>query len=210
MAVGQHPRRDRGQPLKIGVVGLGSGTVAALGQPFDRIRFFEIDPLVVRFSNQYFTYLKDSRAKTEVSLGDARLSLEREMVSEQNQHTYDVLAIDAFSGDAIPVHLLTREAFALYGQALRPDGVLAVHISNRYIDLRPVVKAGAALTGLQVLELDQASGGPYDAIGNTWLLLTHNEPFLDRARPLALLPNDEIPSVLWTDAFSSLLTVWKD
>ena len=208
-AIGQHPRRDQNQPLKIGVVGLGSGTVAALGQPFDRIRFFEIDPLVVRFSNQYFTYLKDSQARTDISLGDARLSLEREMVSEQNQHSYDVLAIDAFSGDAIPVHLLTKEAFAIYEQALRPDGVLAVHISNRYIDLRPVVKAGAALTGLQILEIDQASGGPDDAIGNTWLLVTHNEAMLDRARPLALLPNDEIPSVLWTDAFSSLLTVWK-
>jgi len=208
-AISQHPRRDSSQPLKIGVVGLGSGTVAALGQPLDHVRFFELDPLVVEVSNRYFTYLKNSPARTDIVTGDARLSLEREMVAEQHHHSYDVLAIDAFSGDAIPVHLLTREAFRIYEQALRPDGILAVHISNRYLNLRPVVRAGSTQLGWPMLEIDQASGGPDDAIGNTWLLVTRNETFLDRARPAAVMDVDD-GTVAWTDAFSSLLTIWKN
>ena len=209
LAVSRHPKRARLEPLKIGVVGLGSGTVAALGQPFDHVRFFEIDPLVVEFSNRYFTYLKNSAAKTQVVLGDARLSLEREMVSEQNRHSYDVLAIDAFSGDAIPVHLITREAFALYSQALRPDGILAVHVSNRYLDLKPVVRASASIVGREMLQVEQGSGGPYDAIGNTWMLVTGNDEFIELAKPFAATELEDTRTVTWTDAFSSLIRVWK-
>ena len=194
------------QPIKIGVVGLGSGTVAALGQPFDHIRFFELDPLVVEFSNRYFPYLKNSAARTQIVLGDARLSLEREMVSEQNRHSYDVLAIDAFSGDAIPVHLITREAFALYRQALSPNGILAVHISNRYLDLRPVVRASASIVGREMLQVEQGSGGPDDAIGNTWLLITSSDEFIEIARPLAATELEDTRTVAWTDAFSSLIS----
>ncbi len=209
LAVGRHPKRARLEPIKIGVVGLGSGTVAALGQPFDQIRFFELDPLVVEFSNRYFSYLKSSAARTQIVLGDARLSLEREMVSEQNRHTYDVLAIDAFSGDAIPVHLITREAFALYRQALSPNGILAVHVSNRYLDLKPVVRASASIVGREMLQVEQGSGGPYDAIGNTWLLITSSDEFIEIARPLAATELEDTRTVAWTDAFSSLISVWK-
>jgi hypothetical protein len=209
LAIGQHPNRDSSQPIKIGCMGLGSGTVAALAKPLDELHFFEIDPLVVRFSTTYFTYVKNSKARVSIVQGDARLSLEREMVSEQNRHTYDVLAIDAFSGDAIPVHLITREAVALYQQALKPEGILAVHVSNRYLDLKPIVRADAALFGYQVVEVIQSSGGPYEAIGNTWMLLTNNNDFIKRAMVFAETDVADEGSVLWTDNFSSLLAVWK-
>jgi hypothetical protein len=137
VAINQHPKRDLQQPLRIGVIGLGAGTIAALGQAGDTVHFFEINPAAVDFARRYFTFLADSPATIEITLGDARLSLERELRDPAHQHVYDVLAIDAFSGDAIPVHLLTREAFALYRQALREDGVLAVHVSNHYLDSPP-------------------------------------------------------------------------
>ena len=126
-------------PLRVGVIGLGAGTLAAYGRAGDHYTFYEINPLVVQIANQQFTFLRDSPAQIDIELGDARLSLEREL--PQN---FDVLAVDAFSGDSIPVHLLTREAFALYFRNLKPDGVLCVHISNRYLNLQPVVEAAAS------------------------------------------------------------------
>jgi len=208
IALNHHPRRLRSEPLTIGVAGLGAGTIAAWGQPFDRITFFEIDPLVVEFSSRYFTYVKDSPARVEIVMGDARLSLERAMRSEENRHTYDVLAMDAFSGDAIPVHLLTRECFALYRRALRPDGILAVHVSNRYVDIKPVVRGAAAELGLEVVQIEKGSSGVTRAVGSTWLLVTANEAFLEKARLFAVEP-DDTPPVVWTDAFSSLIAVLK-
>src|SRR5262249_6095100 len=108
--------------------------LAAYGRPGDVFRFYEINPEVQRFADTYFTYLKDSPAAVDVVLGDARLSLER----QEAQH-FDVIALDAFSGDAIPTHLLTKEAFETYVRHLEPDGVIAVHITNRYLDLFPIV-----------------------------------------------------------------------
>jgi hypothetical protein len=208
VALNQHPRRMDSQPLTIGVAGLGAGTVAGWGQAFDQLTFFEIDPLVVEFSQRHFTYVQDSPAHVEIVMGDARLSLERQMRSEQRQHTYDVLAIDAFSGDAIPVHLLTRECFALYRLALKPDGILAVHVSNRYVDIKPVVRAAAAELGWQVLEIEKGGNTAARAIANTWLLVTANGAFLEKARAYALTDPDT-KSVVWTDAFSSLLPLLK-
>jgi spermidine synthase len=208
VALGRHPKRMASQPLTIGVAGLGAGTVAGLGQPFDQLTFFEIDPLVAEFSQRYFTYVKDSPAHVEIVMGDARLSLERQMRSERYQHSYDVLAIDAFSGDAIPVHLLTRECFALYRLALKPDGILAVHVSNRYVDIKPVVRGAAAELGLQVLEIEKGSNTAERAIGSTWLLVTSNEAFLEKGRAYALT-DPATDTVVWTDAFSSLIAVLK-
>jgi hypothetical protein len=208
VAINQHPRRDTIAPLTIGVAGLGAGTVAGWGQPFDQITFFEIDPLVVELSSRYFTYVKDSPAQVDIVMGDARLSLERAMKSEQRQHTFDLLAIDAFSGDAIPVHLLTRECFALYRLALRPDGILAVHVSNRYLDLKPIVRGAAAELGMYVLEIQKGSNSAVRAIGNTWLLVTSNQAFIAKARELAVT-DPETSTIVWTDAFSSLVPVLK-
>ena len=119
---------------RVGVIGLGAATLASYGRPGDYYRFYEINPLVIEVARKQFTYLSDCPAKVDVVLGDARLSLDREP-SQQ----FDVLAVDAFSSDSIPVHLLTLEAFRLYFRHLRPDGVLAVHVSNTHLKLEPVV-----------------------------------------------------------------------
>ena len=126
--------RARG-PVKIGVIGLGAGTLAAYGRPGDAVRVYEINPQVIDFALKEFSYLGDSKAQVDVVHGDARLSLEREA-----PQGFDVLAVDAFSSDSIPVHLLTAEAFEVYFRHLKPGGILAVHISNRYLDLKPVLR----------------------------------------------------------------------
>ena len=125
-------------PVRVGVIGLGTGTLAAYGRPGDYYCFYEINPLVVEVARNYFTFLSDSRAEVKIVLGDGRLSLDGEPPQE-----FDVLALDAFSGDAIPVHLLSREAFQLYFRHLKPEGVLALHVTNRSLDLPPVVQKTA-------------------------------------------------------------------
>jgi SAM-dependent methyltransferase len=193
-------------PRKVGVVGLGTGSLAAYGRPGDLIRYYDINPLVEDYARRYFTFLKDSPARVEVVMGDARLSLEREA-----PQAYDLLAIDAFSSDAIPVHLLTREAFGVYLQHLRPGGVLAVHVSNRYLNLHPVVKAAADHfhQGARVVdtESDEATG----AYGSTWLLLTADHAFFDRP---AFQDNRDVSrlegsALTWTDDFSNLFRILK-
>ena len=209
LAIRRHPKRQAGQTMQIGVVGLGTGTAAAYAQPGDRLKFFEIDPLVIEFSRQYFAYLRDARGRVEVVPGDARLSLEREMTLEQNLHTYDVLAVDAFSGDAVPVHLLTREMFALYERALQPDGILALHVSNRYLDLKPVVHGAVVERGLKLVQVVTTDNTMTRAIASTWLLATHNESFVaalaESGEPSPVAPRQ----LVWTDDFSSLLSVLR-
>src|SRR3972149_9345307 len=134
-----------GRARRLGMVGLGAGTLAAYGKPGDVVRFYEINPQVVNIARTRFHYLGDSRAQVEIALGDARLSLEREPPQR-----FDVLAIDAFSGDAIPTHLLSAEAMDLYLRHVRPDGAILFHVTNRYLDLAPVVARLAASRGLRV------------------------------------------------------------
>jgi hypothetical protein len=209
VAIDQHPKRDDQEPLRIGVVGLGAGTIAGLGQAGDVVHFFEINPAAVELARRYFTFLADSPATIEVTLGDARLSLERELRDPAKQHIYDVLAIDAFSGDAIPVHLLTREAFALYRQALREDGVLAVHVSNHYLDLPPIVRGLAAEQGRQVVQIETTDDDERALDSSTWMLVTNNPGMLENAEPYATKAEPGERSLVWTDAFSSLLQVLK-
>src|SRR5262249_30732292 len=139
-----------------GVIGMGAGTLAAYGQTGDIIRFYEIDPDIVSLSqgaNPLFTYVKDSHARVEIAVGDGRVVLQQELAKNGSQK-FDILAVDAFSGDAIPVHLLTKEAMAIYLAHLRtPSSVVAFHISNRSIDLRPVVAALADEYHLASLEI---------------------------------------------------------
>ena len=190
----------------MGVVGLGTGSLAAYGRSGDVIRYYDINPLVEDYARRYFSFLKDSSAQVEVVMGDARLSLEREA-----PQGYDLLAIDAFSSDAIPVHLLTREAFAVYFHHLRPGGILAVHVSNRYLNLHPVVKAAAEHFHRTTRVVDTDSDEATGAYGSTWLLLTTDRAFFDQP---AFQENGDVrqlegPTIAWTDDFSNLFRILK-
>ena len=171
--------------MRVGAVGLGAGTIAAWGEAGDSMRFFEINPAAEAYARRYFTFLSDSRAAVDVAIGDARLSLERELLDRPGSRAYDVLAIDAFTGDAIPVHLLTREAFALYFAAMNPDGVLALHVSNRYLDLMPVVRGLAREIGLEALQIEQEEDAWNAVEASTWMLVTRDAAFVERVRDSA-------------------------
>jgi hypothetical protein len=212
----RHPRRAaldlKDRSLRIGIVGLGVGTIAAYGQPGDYIRYYEINPAVIAIASDphgYFTFLRDSQAKIEIVPGDARLSMEQETANHHSEQ-FDVLAIDAFSGDAIPVHLLTKEAFAIYLRELRSDGVLAFHISNTYLDLRPVVAELAEHYGLRWGWVH----GKSDSRINTesdWMLVTRNAQLLGQPNIAeGLQPMPLLRKVgLWTDDYSNLFQILK-
>jgi len=193
------------RPVRVGVVGLGTGTIAAYGREGDAFRFYEINPDVMRFATTYFTYLGDSKAEWEIVLGDARLSLEREAAQG-----YDVLALDAFSGDAVPLHLLTVEAFEIYRRHLKPDGILAAHISNRFLDLKPVILGLADHFGMAVAVIDAGDEDKEELSPSLWVLLSADPASLqDDAIRTAASPVDASPSALrlWTDDYSDLFSV---
>jgi hypothetical protein len=196
-----------GQGVKrVGVIGLGTGTVAAYGNAGDSVQFYEINPLVEPLARRWFTFLHDSPAQIRVLLGDARLSLAAEA-----PQGFNVIVVDAFSGDAIPVHLLTREALALYRRHMQPDGVVAFHVSNQYIDLEPVVASIAADAGLSARSIhthaDEQNGFYYA----DWILVTANQNLLHQpeivnngfATPL------RADVKLWTDNYSSVFPLLK-
>ncbi|MGH8647780.1 MAG: spermidine synthase, partial [Burkholderiales bacterium] len=194
-----------GSALRVGVVGLGTGTLALFGRPGDVYRFYEINPQVVAVANSEFTFLADSAANIEHVLGDARLSMERE--GPQN---YDVLVIDAFSSDSIPVHLITREALAVYLRHLKPGGVIAFHLTNRFLDLPPVVKRSADAYGLHVaLIADDAEDS--DLARTDWVLVTRDKALLER--PEIAKFTSEIETIrglrVWTDDFNNLFKILK-
>ena len=192
-----HPDR----PLKVGLVGLGSGTIAVYGRKGDHFRFYEINPEVLRLAKRYFSFLADCPAKTEVVLGDARLQMELEA-----PQAYDTIVLDAFSGDGVPIHLLTSEAFDIYSKHLLPNGVIAAHVSNRHLDLRPVLRAQADRLGLQMLTVSQSR----DRLGaehNAWVLLTKDTALLARPELQKQKVNDDGRKVLWTDARSDLMAI---
>jgi hypothetical protein len=203
-------------PMRVGLIGMGTGTLAALGQSGDVFRFYEIDPDVYKLSSgahPYFTFLNDSSARIEVVLGDGRLSLEEEAARGEYEK-FDVLVLDAFSSDAIPMHLLTREAFSVYQSHLRgPASVIAVHISNQTLDLRPVLAGISSEFGFQAVRVyTLLPTGPFSL--SDWILLSrdpaalsgkelaqHAEPFPAGTRPIS-----------WTDDYCDLLHVirWRD
>jgi len=193
-------------PLRVGVVGLGAGTLAAYGMAGDVFRFYDINSDVVGLARSEFTFLKDSPAKVEVALGDARLSLEREPA--QN---FDVLALDAFSSDAIPVHLLTVEAFKTYLRHMKPGGILAVHISNRYLDLVPVVQQAALHLSLEVRQVENDDDDEAGVYRSDWMLLsTSPAAFEGKLLKEAAERIDAVPRVrLWTDDYSDLYRILK-
>ncbi len=193
-------------PLRVGVVGLGAGTLAAYGRTGDVFRFYDINSGVVELARSEFTFLKDTPAKVEVALGDARLSLEREPA--QN---FDVLALDAFSSDAIPVHLLTVEAFKTYLRHLKPGGVLAVHISNRYLDLVPVVQQAGRRLSLEVRQVESDDDDEAGVYRSDWMLLSASPaPFEGELLKEAAERIDAVPRVrLWTDDYSDVYRILK-
>jgi len=208
-----HPKRVSNLgPLRIGAVGLGVGAVAAYGQPGDSIRFYELDPAVVDLSldqKPLFSFLRDSPASISVALGDGRLLLEGEIASGERQH-FDVLILDAFSGDAIPVHLLTEEAFQTYWQQVNPDsGLIAVHISSQHINLLPVLVGIAKRYQAPLVICNNIAKDPF--LSSSWVILARRPEILSIAGlGPAILPNqvtDE--SRLWTDDKSDVFRLLR-
>lgn len=191
-------------PRRIGVVGLGAGTVAAYGRPGDTIEFYEINPQVETVAHTAFTYLRDSPAHITITPGDARIAL-----AHQPPQRFDILIVDAFSGDAIPVHLLTAEAVGLYRRHLAPGGVLAFHVSNQYLDLAPVLSRLAQSAGLESTEIEtpaQPDRGEFQA---DWVLLSDRPAFF--AVPEIMHAGIPVTpaAALWTDDYSSLLPLLR-
>ncbi|HLK46628.1 MAG TPA: fused MFS/spermidine synthase [Bryobacteraceae bacterium] len=192
-------------PIRVGVIGLGTGTISAYGRPGDYYRFYEINPLVPRIARGEFHFVPDSKAHVDIAMGDARLSLEREQ-----PENFDVLAVDAFSSDSIPVHLLTRQAMDLFFHHLKPDGILAVHISNRYLDLQPVVRGEAQATGKITRLVDTDDDDSQDVFGATWVLVTSPAAGFSKEIVNASHEVEKNRTVrLWTDDFSNLYQILK-
>jgi hypothetical protein len=198
-------------PRRIGLVGLGTGTLAVYGRKDDYLKIYEINPAVEKLATTYFTHIKQTPAKVELAMGDARLVMERE-VADGGSQQFDLLALDAFSSDAIPVHLLTKEAFEIYLKQIKPDGVIAVHISNRYLDLRPIVERLAEHFGMGVVSISDDDEPEWWIYATTWMLVSKNRAFLDTPaiRDAADEPdplNRQAP--LWTDDFTNLYSILK-
>jgi hypothetical protein len=191
---------------RVGAIGLGAGTLAAYGKTSDYFRFYEINPQVVTIARTSFSYLRDSPARIDVVLGDARLSLQSEAAQQ-----FDVLAVDAFSGDAIPVHLLTREAFALYMRHLKPEGVLAVHTSNTYLNLPPVVQLLAADAGCETRLVTNDDEHRKLIDSSDWVLVTRSRRFLDGLDSSLMSEPISVPADLrvWTDDFNNLFQILR-
>ncbi len=187
----------------IGAIGLGAGSIAGLTRKGDTLRFYEINPQVVQYAREHFSYLERSQAKIEMILGDARISLE----AEQTQG-FDVLVIDAFNGDAPPVHLFTLEAFALYRRHLAPGGTVLIHISNLYFDLAPLVW-GLADHFKMSAGIFSTDDGELEQYGADWAILTTREDLfrLPRIQDGLVFPEADAERILWSDKYSSLFAL---
>lgn len=207
-----HPRRGHG--LRVGVLGLGLGTVASYGEAGDSYVMYEINPSVIDLAEGeggYFSFLHDSKAAITVVPGDARISLERELAAGQPQN-FDVLVLDTFSSDSIPVHLVTKEAFAIYLQHLAPDGVIAAHISNRNLDLQPVFWKMAQEYHLSIVRVDRAAQEDDDGFPSEWILLSRDPTLFEIPAihsKVISLENYSTTLKLWTDDYSNLFQILK-
>ncbi|HEX5793269.1 MAG TPA: fused MFS/spermidine synthase [Rheinheimera sp.] len=196
------------QQRHIGLVGLGTGALAAYGTPQHSMVFYELNPAVIRVANDYFRYLADSQAEIEIVPGDARLTLTAQLAEGSQQ--FDILVLDAFSSDSIPQHLLTLEAMQLYWQHLQPDGVLAVHVSNNYLDLTVLLRNQAAKLGMQAWFITTPAAGVNPAA--QWVLITANSRFMQQAaiqQAVRPWPSALQSDISWTDQRSNLLQVLK-
>ncbi|MBK9008732.1 MAG: ferrichrome ABC transporter permease [Anaerolineae bacterium] len=211
LAILNHPKY--GKNMRVGLLGLGVGTLATYGQPGDVYRLYEINPVVIDLAEgqgDYFSFLKDSEANITTVLGDARISLERELAEGEAQN-FDVLVLDTFSSDSIPVHLVTKEAFALYLEHLAPDGIIAAHITNLHLDLQPVFWQLAKFYGLSMVRVNY-EGDENGGYASHWILLARDPAVLaspaiqDHAVDLSGYSTD---IQLWTDDYSNLFQILK-
>ncbi|UFS69332.1 fused MFS/spermidine synthase [Geomonas sp. RF6] len=213
LALRYHPNRRRGaasRSLRVGVIGLGTGTLAAYGKGGDTFRFYEINNDVIAFADRHFTFLRDSGAKVETVPGDARIVLESELAGAGGQE-FDVLLVDAFTSDSIPVHLLTRECVEIYRRHLKRDGLLLIHVTNHFLDLVPVVVTHARQMGLQAVKVnswkDDAGG-----LEATWMIVTANREFLEQEEVISRIAargGEKRLTREWTDDFVSLWQILK-
>jgi SAM-dependent methyltransferase len=196
-------------PQRVGLIGLGVGTLATYGRNGDTYRFYELAPLVLKMAQRHFSYLRDSAATVQTELGDARLVLEREPPQR-----FDLLAVDAFSSDSIPVHLITREAMDVYRRHLRDGGVVAIHVSNRYLALAPVVAAAAAEAGLRAWLVEDVPSDDTGLYESDWVLVTANDALLATLARQAIgkaadAQRNGRPVRAWTDDFNNLFEVLR-
>jgi hypothetical protein len=201
-------------PRVIAVIGLGTGTMAALGRSGDLIRFYEINPLVQTIASSWFTFLPDSKAKTEVVLGDARIQMEHDMDhdKERERSVFDLIAVDAFSSDAIPMHLLTAEAADIYRQHLAQGGLLLFHISNRSLNLEPVIRGIAQHLNWNAAQILAEDNPATSEDGSNWVILTENLALLQKiaqGAPHVGWTDPRRKLILWTDDFASLWHVLR-
>jgi hypothetical protein len=209
----QRVQEGSAQNINAGFVGLGAGTLAAYGNKTDHYIFYELNPAVIFAANNYFSYLKDSAANIEVVLGDGRVSLTQQF-EDSGSKQFDALVIDAFSGDSIPQHLLTKEALLLYFKHLKKDGVLAIHISNSHLNLTPLVRGLADVLDKEIVYVETLADKENEH-NVQWVLVTNNEFFLNDARIKIYasawpMPNiGEKSRIIWTDDHSDLLSVLK-
>jgi hypothetical protein len=192
--------------MRVGIVGLGAGTLAAYTRPGDIYRFYEINPQVADLARSEFTFLRDAPGTVDVVLGDGRLALEREKAA-----SFDILAVDAFSGDSIPVHLLTREAVRMYLSRVHDDGAVVLHISNTALHLAPVVQAIAADLGCESLLFQTPAAEKIGRADSEWMVVAKSEALNRRpalraaARPAR--SSSKVP--VWTDDYSNLFRILK-
>lgn len=196
----------RPRSIRMGIVGLGAGTLAAYGRPGDYVRFYELDPEVERYARTWFHFLEDTEADVEVTIGDARLSLEREPPMG-----FDLLVVDAFSSDSIPVHLMTREAMSVYLRHLRAGGVIAFHVSNRFLELSPVVRGLATESAMRALGIRDEPKDTLSFSPSRWVIVTANSDILDELAKQRVAEEVAPQSGLrtWSDDYSNLFSVVK-
>lgn len=195
------------QNLRIGAIGLGAGTITAYAQAGDYIRYYELNPEVEAVAKKYFTFLSDSPAEKDIVIGDARLSLQKE--PPQN---FDVLVVDAFSGDAIPAHLITREAMRVYLRHLNPGGAIAFHITNSHLDLRPVLATLMKAFGLSGVLIDSKTDAERGLHAASWIILSADESLLNREKLAKVKESGGWQSFAtreWTDDYSNLFNILK-
>jgi hypothetical protein len=208
LAIRRHPKYRERQPMRIGILGLGAGTLLTYGRAGDRLTVYEIDPDVERMSRTYFTYFANTPAEVDVVIGDGRLSLER-----QQAQGFDVLVLDAFSSDAIPLHLLTREAFDIYVRHLAPGGIIASNTTNRHVDIKPVLKLVAQERGMQFVWISTWPNDERAVYGADWVLLTNDETFAQDEEVRREAANaDEVDTTglsVWTDDHTNLIAALK-
>jgi spermidine synthase len=190
--------------LNVGIIGLGAGTMAAWGRPGDTTRFYEINPDDERVARQWFSYLGNSKAKVDVALGDARIVMERELAAG-SRNDYDLIVVDAFSSDAIPMHLLTAQCADIYRQRLKPGGLLMMHISNRTLNLEPVVRGVANHLKWTASQFLSNGYSPAGEDSSRWILISQDADWTKHANLQQLVSGwSTAPPLLWTDDFASL------